>query len=99
MPGSNFRTHKPLKLDKKICKYLCKSIVYQYFGFSSTVRFEKARNATIFIQESDFEAKKSSKVDKKRISNIYVNHPRSIINQYFGFSSIVWFVRARNHHF
>ena len=69
-------------------------IVYQYFGFSSTVRFEKARNATILIQESEFEAKKSSKVDKKRFADIYVNHLRSIINQYFGFSSIVRFEKA-----
>ena len=48
MPGSNFGANKPLKLDKKrfanIYVYDPKSIVYQYFGFSSTARLEKARN-------------------------------------------------------
>jgi hypothetical protein len=48
---------------------------------------------------SDFEAQKSSRVDKKRFGNIYANHPKSIVNQYFGFSSTVRFEKARNHHF
>ena len=48
---------------------------------------------------SDVEAQKSSKVDKKRFANIYANHPKSIVIHYFGFSLIVRFEKARNHHF
>ena len=48
---------------------------------------------------SDFRAQKPSKRDKKRLRNIYANPPKTIVNQYFGCSSIVWFERARNHHF
>ena len=47
---------------------------------------------------SHFGAQKPSKVDIKRSQNIYANHPKTIVNQYFDFSSIVYFVRARNHH-
>ena len=39
------------------------------------------------------------KMDKKRFANIYANHPKTIVNQYFGFSSIVRFEKAKNHHF
>ena len=49
MLKSNFGAHKPLELDKKrfanIHVYDPKSIVNQYFGFSLTVRFEKARHS------------------------------------------------------
>ena len=48
---------------------------------------------------SDFGAQKPSKRDKKRLRNIYANHPKMIVNQYFGFSSIILFVKARNQHF
>ena len=48
---------------------------------------------------SDFRAQKPSKQDKKRLQNIYAYHPKMIVNQYFGYSSIVWVVKARNHHF
>ena len=48
---------------------------------------------------SDFGAQKPSKQDKKRLRNIYANHPKIIVNQYFGFSSIVWFVKATKQHF
>ena len=51
------------------------------------------------MPESDFEAQKSTRVDKKRFGNIYENHPATIVNQHFGFSSIVRFEKARNHHF
>jgi hypothetical protein len=48
MPGSNFGTHKPLKLDKRrfanIYANHPEMIVNQYFRFSSIVRLEKARN-------------------------------------------------------
>ena len=44
---------------------------------------------------SDFRAHKPSEMDKKRLQNIYANHPKTIVNQYFGFSSIVLFVKAR----
>ena len=47
---------------------------------------------------SDFRAKKPSKIDKMRLQNIYANHLKTILNQYFGYSSIVWFVKDRNHH-
>ena len=45
---------------------------------------------------SDFGAKKTSKRDKKGITKY---NPKTIINQYFGFSSIVGFLRARNNPF
>ena len=48
---------------------------------------------------SDFRAQKPSKRDKKRLGNINANHPKLIINQYFGFSSIVRFVKSRKHPF
>jgi hypothetical protein len=51
------------------------------------------------MPKSDFEAQKSTRVDKKRFGNIYENHPETIVNQYFGFPSIVRFEKARNHHF
>ena len=46
---------------------------------------------------SDFGAQKPSKQDKKRLQNIYANHPKTIVNQYFGFSSITRFEKARNY--
>jgi hypothetical protein len=48
---------------------------------------------------SDFGAINPSELDKKRLQNIYANHPKTIVNQYFGFSSTPKFVKARNHHF
>ena len=47
----------------------------------------------------DFEAQKPSKQDKKRTQNIYANHPKTIINHYFGFSSIFRNLKGRNDHF
>ena len=48
---------------------------------------------------SDFRAQKPSKRDIERLRNIYANHPKTIVNQYFGVSLIVRFVKARNHNF
>jgi hypothetical protein len=48
---------------------------------------------------SDFGAQKPSKLDKKRLLNIYANYSKMIVNQYFEFSSTLKFVKARNHHF
>jgi hypothetical protein len=48
---------------------------------------------------SNFGAHKPLKLDKKRFENIYANHPKTIVNQYFGFSPIVRFEKARNQHF
>ena len=48
---------------------------------------------------SDFGAQKPSKRHIKRLRNIYANHPKTIVNQYFGYSSILWIAKARNHHF
>ena len=50
------------------------------------------------MPRSDFGAQKSSKLDKKRLQNIYANHPKTIEYQYFGFSSILKFGKARNRH-
>ena len=50
------------------------------------------------MPESDVRDQKQSKVDEMRFQNIYANHPKTIVNQYFGFSSTVWIVKARNHH-
>ena len=46
---------------------------------------------------SDFEAQKSSKVDKKRFRNIYANHPKTIVYEYFGFSSSFRFENAKKY--
>ena len=51
------------------------------------------------MPRSDFEAQKPSKQDKKRFGNIYANNPKTNIYQYFGFSSIVRFKKARNFNF
>ena len=48
---------------------------------------------------SDFRAQKLSKLDKKRLQNIYANNPKMIVFQYVGFSSIVRFEKARNFNF
>ena len=48
---------------------------------------------------SDFRAQKPSKVDKKRLRNIYANNPTTIEQLYFGLSSIFRFVKSRNHPF
>ena len=48
------------------------------------------------MPESVFGAQKPSKQDKKRFGNIYVNHPKTIVNQHFGFSSILRFDKGRN---
>ena len=48
---------------------------------------------------NDFGAHKRSKLDKKRLQNIYANNPKTIVKQYFGFSSMLRFVKARNHPF
>ena len=48
---------------------------------------------------SYFGAKTPSKHEKKRIRNIYANHPKTIVYQHFGFSSILRLAKARNHHF
>ena len=48
---------------------------------------------------SNFEAQKSSRQDKKIFRNIYANHPKMIVNQHFGFSSILRFDKGRNSHF
>ena len=48
---------------------------------------------------SDFTAQKPSTRDKKRLRNIYTNHPKTIVYQYFGFSSNVRFEKARNYNF
>ena len=45
---------------------------------------------------SDFRAQKPSKLDKKRLRNIYANNPKSIAYQYFGFSSILRFKKVKN---
>jgi hypothetical protein len=47
---------------------------------------------------SHFGTQNPSKLDLKKLRNIYANHPKTIVNQYFGFSSILKFVNARNHH-
>ena len=49
------------------------------------------------MPEGDFGAKKPSNRDKKILKNIYANHPKTIVYQYFGFSSIVRFEKARNY--
>ena len=51
------------------------------------------------MPESDFRAQKPSKLDKKRLRNIYANNPKTIVFQYFGFTSIVTFEKARNFNF
>ena len=48
---------------------------------------------------SDFRAQRPLKLDKKRLRNIYANNPKTIVFQYFGFSSILRFVKARNFNF
>ena len=48
---------------------------------------------------SDFRAPKPSILDKMRLRKIHANHPKTIVNQYFGISSTLEFVKARNHHF
>ena len=48
---------------------------------------------------SDFRAQKLSKLDKKRLRNIYANNPKTIVFQYFGFTSTVRFEKARNFNF
>ena len=52
-------------------------------------------NTTIF--HGDFRAQKPSEMEKKRLRNIYANHPKTIVYQYFGFSSIFNFEMARNY--
>jgi hypothetical protein len=37
----------------------------------------------------DFGIQKPSKLDKKGLRNIYANHPKTILNQYFEFSLMV----------
>ena len=51
------------------------------------------------MPESDFRAHKPSKLEKKRLRNIYANNPETIVFQYFGFSSIFRFEKARNFNF
>ena len=46
---------------------------------------------------SDFRAQKPSKQDKKSLQNIYANQPKTFVNQYFGFSSILRFEKASNY--
>ena len=79
MSGSDFRAQKPSKLDKMRLQNIYtnnpKMIVYQYFGFSSIVRFEKARNFNC-LSGSDFRAQKPSKLDIKRMRNIYANNTK-----------------------
>jgi hypothetical protein len=41
------------------------------------------------MPKSDVGAQKPSKLDKKRLQNIYGNYSKMIVNQYFEFSSIV----------
>ena len=48
---------------------------------------------------SDFRAQNPSKMDKKILQNIYANHPKTIVNQYFGFSLIIMCKKARNLNF
>ena len=48
---------------------------------------------------SDFRAQNPSKWDKKRLRNIYANHPKTIVNQYFRFSLIHRFVKAKTYQF
>ena len=100
MPGSDFRAQKPSKRDKKRLRNIYanhpKTIVNQYFGFSSIVWFVRARNHNIFMPGSVFRAQKPSKQDKKRLRNVYANHPKTILYQYFGFSSMLKFVKGRN---
>ena len=87
MPESDFRAHKPSKLEKKRLRNIYannpKMIVFQYFGFSSIVKFEKARHFNFLMSGSDFRAQKPSKLDKKRLRNIYANNSKTIINKYF----------------
>ena len=48
---------------------------------------------------NDFEAQKPSKQDKKRFGNVYANHPKMIVYQHFGFSSVLRLDKSRNNHF
>jgi hypothetical protein len=48
---------------------------------------------------SDFGAQKPLKRDKKRLRNINANHLKTIVDQYFGFSSTFKFVKGKNQHF
>ena len=65
MSGSDFRAQKPSKLEKKRLRNISannpKTIVFQYFGFSSIVRFEKARNFNFQCQEVILEPKNHQK--------------------------------------
>ena len=38
---------------------------------------------------NDFRAQEPSKRDKKRLQNIYANHPKMIVNQYFDFLQLL----------
>ena len=58
MPESDLRAHKPSKLEKKRLRNIyANMIVFQYFGFSSIFRFEKARNFNFLCQEVILEPK------------------------------------------
>ena len=85
MSGSDFRAQKPSKLDKKRLRNIYannpKTIVYQYFEFSSILRFEKARKFNIQCQEVILETKNHqnwTKRDCELFTQITLN--RSYIN-------------------
>ena len=59
----------------------------------------KGQKPPFLMPGSNFRVLKPSKMDKKRIRNIYANHPKTIVYQHFGFSSILRLAKARNHHF
>ena len=48
---------------------------------------------------SDFRPLKPSKLDKKRLRNIYANNPKTIVFQYFRLFSMFSFEKARNFNF
>ena len=51
------------------------------------------------MPESVFRAHKPSKLEKKRLRNIYANNPKMIVFHYFGISLIFRFEKARNFNF
>ena len=72
MPGSDFKAQKPSKLDEKRLRNIYaknpKTILYQYFGFSSILRFVKARKFNIQCQEVILETKNHIKTGQKEIA-------------------------------
>ena len=67
-------------------------------GFLQFIGLQRLET-TIYNARKLFWSPKPSKHGKKRIRNIYANHPKTIVYQHFGFSSILRLAKARNHHF